>query len=97
MSNNSVAGFIDLGTCLAVRVTSKAVLIRVLETSAEAWMPKSCVQFGYELATGETFQGFVARRIWLENVAWRLGERASTGAPSWVPRKLPRLRSLTHS
>lgn len=98
MANDSVSGFLDLGACVAVKVTTKAVLIRVIETAEEAWMPKACMQFGYGLVTGEGFHGFVMRKVWVENVKWRSGEQDAKGSRgNWVPKKLPRLRSLSAS
>ena len=89
--------FLNIGQCLAVRVTKKAVLVRVVETEDEAWMPKTCMQFGFDVEQGEFFQGLVFRKMWLENIAChRRQQEARQPEPHWIPPKLPRLRSIVN-
>lgn len=75
MSEETVA----IGRCRVRKATEKALLVRVLATRFEAWMPRKAVEAGDSLADGQEFDGVVMRRLW-----------ATKGAPRpSVPREGP--------
>lgn len=53
-----------LGKCQACKATEKALLIRVLATGFEAWMPRQAVEWGEHVEMGQVFEAFVATGLW---------------------------------